>query len=207
MSRLSSLRGWSCAVIILVIVTVLLLPMATASKVWILAVLAFGAIFTVLEAGSKGRILAGLMIALLTLYLGASLQRAVLLFNTPGFLAKGLGVGMLVLPLVGAWAMIREIVFGSRVEKLGKQLGQEGGLPPDDLPRHPSGRFVREAADAQFHVFKDQAEAAPQDWRVWYRLGLAYSASGDTRRARGAMREAVGLYQRETPQNSPGQAR
>jgi len=36
-------------------------------------------------------------------------------------------------------------------------------------------------------------EAHPDDWRAWYRLGLAYDASGDRRRARGAVRQAIQL--------------
>ena len=35
--------------------------------------------------------------------------------------------------------------------------------------------------------------ASPDDWRAWYRLGLAYDASGDRRRAREAVRRAITL--------------
>ena len=37
------------------------------------------------------------------------------------------------------------------------------------------------------------AEAAPEDWRAWYRLALAYDAERDTRRGRAAMRRAIAL--------------
>ena len=36
-------------------------------------------------------------------------------------------------------------------------------------------------------------EAAPEDWRAWFRLGLAYDASGDRRRARKAIIRAISL--------------
>ena len=112
--------------------------------------------------------------------------------------SKLLAIGMIVLPVLGVWALVREVVFGSRLEGLGRRLEAEGGLP-EDLPRRPSGRIVREAADKDFERWAQEAEAAPGDWRSWYRLGLAYSASGDTARARRCMRDAVALSRGRAP--------
>ena len=39
-----------------------------------------------------------------------------------------------------------------------------------------------------------QTEAAPEDWRTWFRLALAYDAAGDRTRARAAARHAVALH-------------
>jgi cytochrome c-type biogenesis protein CcmH/NrfG len=78
-------------------------------------------------------------------------------------------------------------------QRLGEQLAAEGGLPADDLPRRPSGRVDRDAADAVFARRRAEAEAAPDDWRSWYRLGIAYDDAGDRRRAREAMRKAITL--------------
>jgi Flp pilus assembly protein TadD len=36
-------------------------------------------------------------------------------------------------------------------------------------------------------------EDAPDDWRTWFRLGIAYDDAGDRRRAREAMRRAISL--------------
>lgn len=195
----STLRWWTAAVIVLAVLTVVLLPLPGTSKTWIIAVLAFAAVFTVLEAGSMSRILAALMIALLTLYLGLSFQRAWLLLGTEGWVPRLLGVAMLVIPAVGVWAMVREIIFGARAQRLGRELAARGELPADDLPRRPSGRFVRSAADEHFDVVRREVEARPEDWGGWYRLSLAYSASGDGRRARGAMRTAIALHRGEDP--------
>ena len=194
------LRWWATVAIVLLVLTVLLLPISVGSKTWIVAVLVFAAVFTVLEVGSAGRVLAALMIALLTLYLGLSLQRAVLLLGSPGWIAKLLGVAMLVIPAVGAWAMVREIVFGARTQQLGRELAARGDLPADDLPRTASGRYVRGAADEHFDVVRRQVEADPANWAGWYRLSLAYSASGDGRRARGAMRTAIALHRGADPE-------
>jgi hypothetical protein len=98
-----------------------------------------------------------------------------------------------VLPAVGVWALLRELAFGVRTERLGRALAEEGGLPADDLPRTPGGRIDRAAADERFAVRRAETEAGPGDWRNWYRLSLAYSAAGDRTRARSAMRDAVAL--------------
>jgi cytochrome c-type biogenesis protein CcmH/NrfG len=63
----------------------------------------------------------------------------------------------------------------------------------DDLPRLPSGRPDPVHADKQFPAFQEAVEANPGDWKSWLRLGLAYDASGDRRRARWATRQAIRL--------------
>ncbi|WP_235780416.1 hypothetical protein [Sinomonas notoginsengisoli] len=131
---------------------------------------------------------------LLVFYLVVTFDRARILMMDPQPVAKAIGAGYLVLPIVGAWALVRELSFGARLERMGRELAAEGGLPEDTLPRTPGGRIVRSAADADFGVYRTDAEAAPEDWRSWYRLGLAYDASGDRRQARAAMRRAIALH-------------
>ena len=188
--------GW--VVLAAALLSLLVLPLPGSSKVWILVVVAFAGVSTLLEARAQGKALAAIMAALLALYLGLSLQRAWILLSSDVLVSKLLAIGMIILPVIGVWALAREIVFGSRLEGLGRQLEAEGGLP-EDLPRRPSGRIVREAADRDFQHWAQEAEAAPQDWRSWYRLGLAYSASGDTPRARRCMRDAVALSRGRDP--------
>ena len=88
----------------------------------------------------------------------------------------------------------RELAFGLRTQRLGRELGQAGGLPVDDLPRTPSGRIDKEAADARFVDYEAQVQAAPDDWRAWYRLAIGYDDARDRKRARAAMREAIRLH-------------
>ena len=141
----------------------------------------------------RARIGALVMALLLVLYLVLVGQRAVLLLVTGLPLGIVMGVALLVLPLIAAWAIARELLFGVRTERLGKILAAEGGLPDDDLPTRTSGRPLRDAADAAFPRYRAEVESDPGSWRAWFRLGLAYDASGDRRRARHALREAVRL--------------
>jgi hypothetical protein len=105
-----------------------------------------------------------------------------------------LGMGVLVIPLVGLGLVWREITFGRRSAALAAVLEAEGGLPPDDLPRRPSGRVRRDAADAAFADRQAEVEAEPDSWRGWYRLALAYDDAGDRTRARAAVRRAIALH-------------
>ncbi|WP_432949689.1 hypothetical protein ACQPXM_17120 [Kribbella sp. CA-253562] len=122
--------------------------------------------------------------------------RGVLLIGTGDPVAIGLGVAVLVIPLLGAYLVWRELQFGRRTEELAHELDLEGGLPVDDLPRRPSGRIERSAADAAFAQYQAEVEAAPDDWRTWFRLSTAYDAAGDRRRARASMRTAIARHDR-----------
>jgi hypothetical protein len=128
-------------------------------------------------------------------YAGLLGWRGVLLIGTGDPVAVGLGIAVLVIPIVGLYLVWREVQFGRQTEVLARELAASGGLPVDDLPRRPSGRIDRAAADAAFAKYKEEAEAAPDDWRVWFRLSTAYDAAGDRRRARSSMRTAIAHHQ------------
>ncbi|WP_414843034.1 hypothetical protein [Leifsonia sp. Root227] len=142
----------------------------------------------------RNRIAAIVMAAILVIYLVLVFQRAIMLIATGEGIAIAMGIALLSLPLVAAWAIGRELLFGARTEKLVKILDAEGGLPVEDLPVRASGRPLRDAADEEFPRYKAEVEAEPESWRAWFRLGLAYDASGDRRRARSALRESIRLY-------------
>ncbi|BCW82237.1 MAG TPA: hypothetical protein VJQ80_07980 [Arthrobacter sp.] len=143
---------------------------------------------------NRTKIWVGAVTLLLVFYLVVSFQRSLLLLTDSNLTAKAIGAAYLVLPVVGAWALIRELMFGARTEQMAKVLEAEGGLPVDELPRTPGGRIVRAAADAEFEKYRAEAEAAPNDWRSWFRLSCAYDAAGDRKRARASMRDAVKLF-------------
>lgn len=140
-----------------------------------------------------------IMSALLVLYLFAVLQLSISLIVADDLLARGIGIALLVLPLLGAWAMVAELAFGLRSQRLTDRLDREGGLPLDELPKRTSGRPERAAADADFPRYRAEVETEPDDWRAWFRLGLAYDASGDRRRARRAIRRAIVLERGDRP--------
>ena len=141
----------------------------------------------------KGRLAAVLMSALLVLYLVLVAQLAVRLFLVDNGVSKALGIGLIVLPMLGLWALIAELIFGIRSERLVRLLETSGELPMDTLPKRSSGRPERAAADAEFPKYQAEVEANPGSWKAWFRLGLAYDASGDRSRARKSIRRAIAL--------------
>ncbi|MBP3044123.1 hypothetical protein KKR91_05820 [Arthrobacter jiangjiafuii] len=143
---------------------------------------------------NKAKIGVLLITVLLVFYMVIVVQRGWTLLSADELSAKALGAAYLVLPIVGAWALIRELQFGSRTETMAHILAEEGGLPVDNLPRTPAGRIIRKAADAEFPRYQAEVEAEPESWRAWFRLSCAYDAAGDRKRARSAMRQAGKLY-------------
>lgn len=141
----------------------------------------------------RGRVAAIVMSVLLIIYLVAVVQYAFVLIGIDDWIARTMGGALLVLPLIGAWALVREVAFVLRAEKLMRILRDAGELPVDDLPKLPSGRADPVLADAQFPQYQEAVESQPKSWRAWFRLGLAYDASGDRPRARWATRHAIRL--------------
>lgn len=141
----------------------------------------------------NARVGVAVMAVLLALYIVLVAQRAWLLLVSGDPVGVLMGVALVVLPVVAVWALGRELWFGVRAERLGRRLEADDALPSEEVTVRPSGRAVRSEADALFPAYRADVEAHPEDWRAWYRLGLAYDASGDRRRAREAVRTAIRL--------------
>jgi len=133
------------------------------------------------------------MAVLLVLYLVVVTQLALRLIALNDAVSRTIGSALIVLPLIGLWALIAELLFGVRSQRLTGLLAALGELPIDNLPTRASGRPIRTAADAEFPRYKAEVEAEPESWKTWFRLGLAYNASGDRRRARSSIRRAIAL--------------
>ena len=83
------------------------------------------------------------------LYLLFTAQRGAVLIASGNIAGILLGAGLLLLPAVGAWALVREVIFGARIQRMAQELDAQGKLPEDTLPRSPSGRVDREAASVE----------------------------------------------------------
>ncbi|MES2169592.1 MAG: tetratricopeptide repeat protein [Actinomycetota bacterium] len=138
------------------------------------------------------------MAALLVLYLVLVTQLAIRLILIDDLVSRVIGVALIVFPIIGLWALVAELVFGIRSQQLVTRLAATGELPVDNLPSRASGRPLRSVADAEFPKYKAEVEADPDSWKAWFRLGLAYDASGDRRRARGAIRHSIALERKNT---------
>jgi cytochrome c-type biogenesis protein CcmH/NrfG len=134
----------------------------------------------------------------LIFYFAMLTRTAIALIRSGTPAAVALGIGVLILPVVGAWVMVATLRAGMAHQRLAR-LAAEYGMELDvtDLPRMPSGRIQREAADEMFATVRAELDADPDNWLRWYRLARAYDYAGDRSRARETMRRAVELQNAE----------
>ncbi|MEW2067330.1 tetratricopeptide repeat protein [Streptomyces sp. NPDC007346] len=132
--------------------------------------------------------------AVLVFYFVLVGSRGLMLIRHGTLLTVTFGVAVLILPVIGIWFLWKNTQFVRRANALAAELDAEGGLPVDDLARTPSGRIDRDAADAVFTRRREETEDAPDDWRAWFRLAVAYQDARDTPRARKAMQRAIALH-------------
>lgn len=97
---------------------------------------------------------------------------------TGELIGMGLGLAILVFPVLGAWILWREMRFGYTMQRVATSW-RELGIDPADLTYERSLAAV---------------EATPLRWEPWFELGLAYDRAGDRRRARAAMRESAARF-------------
>ncbi len=144
------------------------------------------------------QLLIGFLCLALLVYFVTLTRTAVALLRTGTPAAVALGLGVLLLPIVGAWATVATLRAGLAHQRLARLAAEDGmELDVSALPTRPSGRVQRDAADALFETVRTEVEADPDDWRRWYRLARAYDYAGDRTRAREAMRKAVALQAAE----------
>ncbi len=135
----------------------------------------------------------------LIFYFAMLTRTAVALIRSGTPAAVALGIGVLILPVVGAWVMVATLRAGLAHQRLARLAAEDGmELDVTDLPRMPSGRIQREAADEMFATVRAELDADPDNWLRWYRLARAYDYAGDRSRARETMRRAVELQNAET---------
>jgi cytochrome c-type biogenesis protein CcmH/NrfG len=144
------------------------------------------------------QLLIALFCLALIFYFAMLTRTAVALIRSGTPAAVALGIGVLILPVVGAWVMVATLRAGLAHQRLARLAAEDGmELDVTDLPRMPSGRIQREAADALFQTTRAELDADPDNWRRWYRLARAYDYAGDRSRARETMRRAVELQNAE----------
>ncbi|MCX2181490.1 hypothetical protein KV205_13250 [Streptomyces sp. SKN60] len=141
-----------------------------------------------------GKITYVFLATILVLVFGVVAMEGVLLLLTGEPAAMGMGAIAFLLPVVGTWFLWQNTRFARRANRLAAELEAEGGLPVDELKRTQGGRIDRDSADEVFARRKAETEDAPDDWRSWFRLAVAYHDARDTPRARKAMQRAITLH-------------
>ncbi|MFJ9589895.1 tetratricopeptide repeat protein [Streptomyces acidicola] len=137
--------------------------------------------------------------AVLLVYFVLVGSRGILLIEAGTPLTIVFGVAVLILPGIGLWFLWKNTQFVHKANQLAAELDAEGGLPVDELRRTTGGRIDRDSADEVFARRRAETEDAPDDWRSWFRLAIAYRDARDTPRARRAMQRAIALHDGKPP--------
>jgi hypothetical protein len=150
------------------------------------------------------QLLIGLLCVALIVYF-VLLGRIATVFVTSGQPAAiGLGLALMILPLIGIWVMVSTLRAGLAHQRLARIIHDEGmELDVSTLPRTPSGRIRRDAADELFQSVREEVERDPGNWRLWYRLARAYDYAGDRARARATMTRAVEMQGHDSSHEGP----
>jgi hypothetical protein len=132
------------------------------------------------------------MTGFVLVYLWLIGERAALLLEDPSPVAKLMGFLMLGFPILAVWALFAELRFGLQAQGLAMKAA-ELGVAELDIERMPSGRAERSSAKLEFERISALVEQDETNWALWFRLGEAYDACGDRKRARQAIRRAISL--------------
>lgn len=137
----------------------------------------------------------GFLVVALIVYFVLIGRTGIQLIATGTVTGIGLGIGVVLLPLIGVWVVYATLRAGLEHQMLARAIAEEGGeLDVSELPHRASGRMERDAADELFARVRSEWEADPGDWRNTYRVARAYDYAGDRKRARAMMKQAVAQY-------------
>lgn len=84
--------------------------------------------------------------------------------------AVGLGLAVLILPVLAGWLVWREVRFGYRMQELAGRVSRVDERPLEE-------RLT-------------VAQANPDDWEAWYWAGVGLLDAGDKKQARAALEHA-----------------
>lgn len=99
----------------------------------------------------RTQLLVAFMCVALLVYFALLGRVAVAMIASGRAAAVGLGLAVLVMPVIGLWAMVATLRAGFAHQRLARLIAADGmELDTSDLPRRPSGRIQRDAADALF---------------------------------------------------------
>lgn len=141
----------------------------------------------------SSRIGVAIMGAALFLYVATAVWLAVMFFQVGSAVSIGMGIALIVIAPIGAWALVRELAFGVSADRLGRLLDAEGGMPEAPEQLSPSGRLRKEDVEPMVAEHTSAVSADVEDWRAHYRLGVVQDAAGRRKDARASIREAIRL--------------
>jgi tetratricopeptide (TPR) repeat protein len=146
----------------------------------------------------KTRIFVSVMVIAVALYGFMLISLGIALLRGGDIVPALFGLGILAIPALGFFAVVREVRFGVESARLARTLAENDGVPLDTVARDEQGRIDPIAADIEWQRRKALVDQAPEDWRAWFLLGIAYDNAKDRKQARAAIRRAIELFKATT---------
>lgn len=140
----------------------------------------------------RARLTVLVLVLAVVFYVGTLLVMA-LAFLAAGGVATVLGFGILAVLVVSLVAVARELRFGVESTRLARLITEGDGVPLDTVQRDADGRIDPAAAELEWQRRRALVDGAPDDWRAWFLLGIAYDNARDRKQARNAIRRAIAL--------------
>lgn len=137
------------------------------------------------------KIWVALMSMLALVFVALLFGRGIVLLADPNPSIQLMGIAIMVLPLFAIWSIFVELRFGFWAQKLARRLVEED-FPELAVELRPSGKATKESAASEFSRISSEIQA-DESWQLWFRLGEAYDANGDRKRARQSIRRAIAL--------------
>lgn len=132
----------------------------------------------------RPRLLVGILLVLTALFCWGLGWIAWGFVRAGGPVGWGLALAVVILLVLSIWVTWREVLFGISASRLGRAYAHS-----DEETAAASAASPR----AEFEAARAHVERRDDDWRAWYRLGLAYDGVRDRRHAREAVRRAIAL--------------
>lgn len=118
----------------------------------------------------NGKRMALIMAGLAIVYAGFVAWRGWEFVASGDAVAVGLGLAVLILPVLAGVLVWREVRFGFRMQRLGEQV--------EIVDERPLEQLISDAS------------TDPADWVTWYWVGVGYLDAGDKKQARAALEHA-----------------
>lgn len=131
-----------------------------------------------------------ILTAILLVYLGFTVLRGLDFLKVDDPAVQVLGIAVLILPILGAILIYREIKFGKLSYLMGQTISDDY-LPTNDLSDEQKREYLDRAIE--------RAKAQMESWQAWYSVALAYDLLKERKLAREAMKYSVELYQDANP--------
>ncbi len=131
-----------------------------------------------------------ILTVILLVYLGFTVLRGLDFLSVDDPAVQALGIAVLILPILGAILIYREIKFGKLSYLMGQTISDDY-LPTNDLTEEQKRDYLDLAIE--------RAKSHMENWQAWYSVALAYDLLKERKLAREAMKYSVELYQDANP--------